>query len=71
MASSVEYRRYMDECLRAAAKARLDEERRSLLQLAHTWHEAINVEAKRRAGETERAPRRLRDRWRRYRPVPP
>jgi hypothetical protein len=35
----------MDECLRAAAKARSDEERRSLLQLAQTWHEAINLEA--------------------------
>ena len=45
MASSIEYRRYMDECLRAAAKARSDEERRSLLQLAQTWHEAINLEA--------------------------
>jgi hypothetical protein len=46
MASSIEYRRYMDECLRAAAKARSDEERRSLLQLAQTWHEAINLEAR-------------------------
>src|SRR5437588_12290312 len=45
MASSIEYRRYMDECLRAAAKARSDEERWSLLQLAQTWHEAINLEA--------------------------
>ena len=45
MASSIEYRRYMDECLRAAAKARSDEERRSLLQLAQTWHEAINLGA--------------------------
>jgi hypothetical protein len=45
MASSLEYRRYMDECLRAAAKAKSEEERRSLLQLAQTWHEAINLEA--------------------------
>ena len=45
MASSIGYRRYMDECLRAAAKARSDEERRSILQLAQTWHEAINLEA--------------------------
>ena len=45
MASSLEYRRYMDECLRAAAKAKSEEKRRSLLQLAQTWHEAINLEA--------------------------
>ncbi len=40
MASSVEYRQYMDECLRAAAKAKSAEERKSLLQLAQTWHRA-------------------------------
>ena len=45
MASSIEYRRYMDECVRAAAKAMSEEERRSLLQLAQTWREAINLEA--------------------------
>jgi hypothetical protein len=44
MASSVECRRYMDDGLRAAAKARSEEERRSLLQLGQTWHEAINLE---------------------------
>jgi hypothetical protein len=40
MAASTEYRRYMDECLRAAAKAASQEERKSLLQLAQTWHAA-------------------------------
>jgi hypothetical protein len=46
MGSSVEYRQYMDECLRAAAKASSEEERNSLLQLAQTWHEAAtNLEA--------------------------
>jgi len=40
MASSVEYRQYMNECLRAAAKAKSVEERKSLLQLAQTWHRA-------------------------------
>ena len=40
MASSGEYRQYMDECLRAAAKATSEEERNSLLRLAQTWHEA-------------------------------
>jgi hypothetical protein len=40
MSSSAEYRRYMDECLRAAAKAKSDKERKSLLQLAQTWHQA-------------------------------
>ena len=40
MASSVEYRQYMDECLRAAAKATSEEERKSLLRLAQTWHRA-------------------------------
>jgi hypothetical protein len=52
MASSIEYRRYMDECLRAAAKAASDEERKSLLQLAQIWHQsATNLEA--RAGLVE------------------
>ena len=46
MASSNEYRKYMDECLRAAAKAASEDERQSLLQLAQTWHEAAtNLEA--------------------------
>ena len=40
MASSGEYRQYMGECLRAAAKAKSAEERKSLLQLAQTWHRA-------------------------------
>jgi hypothetical protein len=40
MSSATQYRQYMDECLRAAAKAKSDEERKSLLQLAQTWHEA-------------------------------
>ena len=40
MASLTDYRLYMDECLRAAAKATSNEERKSLLQLAQTWHEA-------------------------------
>src|SRR5271166_4237697 len=44
LASSVECRRYMDDGLCAAAKARSEEERRSLLQLGQTWHEAINLE---------------------------
>ncbi|MEA3071790.1 MAG: hypothetical protein QOD29_3236 [Alphaproteobacteria bacterium] len=46
MACSIEYRKYMDECLRAAAKAASEDERKSLLQLAQTWHEAAsNLEA--------------------------
>jgi hypothetical protein len=40
VASSVEYRQYMDECLRAAAKATSEEERKALLRLAQTWHRA-------------------------------
>ena len=44
MASSGEYRQYMDECLRAAAKATSEEERNSLLRLAQTWH-ATSLEA--------------------------
>ena len=40
MASCLEYRQYMDECLRAAAKATSEEERKSLLRLAQTWHRA-------------------------------
>jgi hypothetical protein len=46
MDCSIEYRKYMDECLRAAAKAASETERKSLLQLAQTWHEAAtNLEA--------------------------
>ena len=46
MACSIEYRKYMDECLRAAARAASEDERKSLLQLAQTWHEAAsNLEA--------------------------
>jgi hypothetical protein len=40
MSSATQYRQYMDECLRAAAKAKSAEERRSLLELAQTWHQA-------------------------------
>jgi hypothetical protein len=40
MTTSVQYREYMAECLRAAAKAKSAEERASLLQLAQTWHRA-------------------------------
>jgi hypothetical protein len=46
MASFAQYRQYMDECLRAAAEAKSAEERRSLLQLAQTWHRAaISLQA--------------------------
>ena len=40
MPTASEYRHYLDECLRWAAEARSDEERKSFLQLAKTWHEA-------------------------------
>jgi hypothetical protein len=44
--ASTELRRYMDECLWAATKAASQEERKSLLQLAQTWHAAAtNLEA--------------------------
>jgi hypothetical protein len=38
--SANEFRRYLDEALHSAEKAKTPEQRASFLQMAKTWHEA-------------------------------
>jgi hypothetical protein len=40
MTTATEYRRFLDECLHWADKARSPDERKTFLQMAKTWHEA-------------------------------
>jgi hypothetical protein len=40
MSEASQFRQYADEALRWAEKATTEKERRSLMQLAHTWAEA-------------------------------
>jgi hypothetical protein len=68
MASSIQYRQYMKECLRSAAKASSPEERKSLLQLAQTWHEAAtNLETSARLAKESVAMIAVRGLWSRSR----
>jgi hypothetical protein len=59
--ASAQYRQYMEERLRAAAKAKSAEERTSLLQLAQTRHRAANSleERDKLPGETPQALERV------------